>query len=120
MHDAIPNLPSNSNGIGLVLNLDISKNQGTHWVGLYKKGKQAFYYDSYGVMPDDRTIKALKNKGDVLKYNTSMHQQLNSKRCGWFVLKWLQSMFENSSFYDSLYSNLDQVPSRSNERTVQV
>ena len=32
-----------------ILNLDSSSGNGIHWVMLIKKGKEKFYFDSYGV-----------------------------------------------------------------------
>ena len=34
-----------------ILNLDSSTGDGTHWVMWFKKGKDKFYFDSYGVQP---------------------------------------------------------------------
>ena len=34
-----------------ILNLDSSSGDGTHWVMWLKKGKNRFYFDSYGVQP---------------------------------------------------------------------
>ena len=34
-----------------MLNLDSSSGDGSHWVMWFKKGKNKFYFDSYGVQP---------------------------------------------------------------------
>ena len=34
-----------------MLNLDSSSGDGAHWVMWFKKGKDKFYFDSYGVQP---------------------------------------------------------------------
>ena len=34
-----------------ILNLDSSSGDGTYWVMWLKKGKDKFYFDSYGVQP---------------------------------------------------------------------
>ena len=34
-----------------ILNLDSSSGDGTHWVMLFKKGKEKFYFDSYECNP---------------------------------------------------------------------
>ena len=44
-----------------VLNLDSSSGDGTHWVTWFKKGKQKFYFDSYGVQPPSELIDYLKS-----------------------------------------------------------
>ena len=38
------------------LNLDSSSGDGTHWVVWLKKGKDKFYFDSYGVQPPSELI----------------------------------------------------------------
>ena len=43
-----------------VLNLDSSSGDGTHWVMQFKKGKEKFYFDSYGVQPPSELIVYLK------------------------------------------------------------
>ena len=35
----------------VILNLDSSSGDDTHWVMWFKKGKDKFYFDSYGVQP---------------------------------------------------------------------
>ena len=39
-----------------ILNLDSSSGNGTHWVMWFKKGKDKFYFDSYGVQPPSELI----------------------------------------------------------------
>jgi hypothetical protein len=42
-------LPSKINKIECgILNLDISKNNGTHWVCYYKTNEKCYYFDSFG------------------------------------------------------------------------
>ena len=43
-----------------ILNLDTSSGDGTHWVVWFKKGKNKFYFDSYGVLPPSELIAYLK------------------------------------------------------------
>ena len=44
-----------------ILNLDSSSGNGTHWVMWFKKGKEKFYFDSYGVQPPSALIAYLKS-----------------------------------------------------------
>ena len=44
-----------------ILNLDSSSGEGTHRVMLFKKGKNKFYFDSYGVQPPSELIVYLKS-----------------------------------------------------------
>ena len=43
-----------------ILNLDSSSGGGTHWVMWCKKGKDKFYFYSYGVQPPSELITYLK------------------------------------------------------------
>ena len=44
-----------------ILNLDSSSGDGTHWVVWFKKDKDKFYFDSYGVQPPSELITYLKS-----------------------------------------------------------
>ena len=44
-----------------ILNLDSSSSDGTHWAMWFKKGKDKFYFDSYGVQPPSEMIVYLKS-----------------------------------------------------------
>ena len=44
-----------------ILNLDSSSGDGTHWVMWFKKGKDKFYIDSYGMQPPSELIAYLKS-----------------------------------------------------------
>ena len=77
-----------------VLNLG-SPNNGTHWVGCCVRGKEALYFDSYGVIfPNDvrNYIQGCSRKG----YNTTQIQDLNSNLCGWYVLMWLKHIISSN------------------------
>ena len=45
-----------------ILNLDSSSSDGTKWIMWFKKGKDKFYFDSYGVQPPSELIAYLKSK----------------------------------------------------------
>ena len=44
-----------------ILNWDSSSGDDTHWVMWFKKGKEKFYFDSYGVQPPGKLIAYLKS-----------------------------------------------------------
>ena len=44
-----------------ILHLDLSSGDGTHWVMWFKKGRDQFYFDSYGVQPPSELIAYLKS-----------------------------------------------------------
>ena len=77
-----------------ILNLDSSSGDGRHWVMCFKKGKDKFYFDSYGVQPPSELIAYLKSQ---IFYNSEWVQQNGEVFCGHlclFVLK--QLTLENS------------------------
>ena len=55
-----------------ILNLDSSSGDGTHWVMWFKKGKDKFYFDSYGTQPPSELITYLKSP---IFYNSERVQQ---------------------------------------------
>ena len=59
-----------------ILNLDSSSDDGTHWVTWFKKGKEKFYFDSYGVQPPSELIDYLKSQ-----YFTIANESNKTVRC---------------------------------------
>ena len=66
-----------------ILNLDSSSGDGTHWVMWFKKGKDKFYFDSYGVRPPSELIAFLKAP---IFYNRARIQQNGEVFCGHLCL----------------------------------
>ena len=66
-----------------ILNLDSSSGEGTHWVMWFKKGKEKFYFDSYGVQPPSELIDYLKSP---IFYNSERVQQNGEVFCGHLCL----------------------------------
>ena len=66
-----------------ILNLDSSSGDGTHWVMWFKKGKDRFYFDSYGVQPPSELIVYLKSP---IFYNSERVQQNGEVFCGYLCL----------------------------------
>ena len=59
MRDSLPTKTKiNESGI---LNLDSSSGDGTHWIMWFKKGKDMFYFDCYGVQHPSELITYLKS-----------------------------------------------------------
>lgn len=85
-------LPIYKNG-GYILNIGNSKN-GTHWVSLFVKDKQLFYFDSFSVAPNNEIlIWAQKNNVQALFYNNKeQFQQLNEMLCGVWCIAFLYYM----------------------------
>ena len=66
-----------------ILNLDSSSGDGTHWVMWFKKGKDNFYFDSYGVHPPSELMAYLKSP---IFYNSERVQQNSEVFCGHLCL----------------------------------
>ena len=72
-----------------ILNLDSSSGDGTHRIMWFKKGKEKFYFDSYGAQPPSVLITYLKSP---IFYNCERVQQNGEVFCGhlcFFALKLL-------------------------------
>ena len=66
-----------------ILNLDSSSGDGTHWVKWFKKCKDMFYFDSYGVQPPSELIAYLESS---IFYNSERVQQNGEVFCGHLCL----------------------------------
>jgi len=80
-----------------VINLS-QKTPGTHWtvLAIPKNLNCAYYFDSYGVVPDDSLIESLKKQNiNNIYFNQYAVQSLNSKACGYFCLAFMLAMQEN-------------------------
>ena len=81
-----------------ILNLDSSSGDGTHWIMWFEKGKDKFYFDSYGVQPPSELI-AYQNS--PIFYNIERVQQNGEVFCGHLCLFALKQL--------SLRNNLQAV-----------
>ena len=96
LRDTLPNKTKlNERGI---LNLDSSSGDGTHWVMWFKKCKNKFYFDSYGLQPPSELIDYLKSP---IFYNSERVQQNGGVFCGHLCLFTLKQL--------SLENNLQTV-----------
>ena len=66
-----------------ILNLDSSSGDGTHWVMWFKKDKEKFYFDSYGVQPPSELTAYLKSP---IFYNSEGVQENGEVFCGHLCL----------------------------------
>jgi hypothetical protein len=49
MRDTLPNMVNDIEC--WIINLDVSMNNGTHWVCYYKNNEKCYYFDSFGLDP---------------------------------------------------------------------
>ena len=80
-----------------ILNLDSSKNDGSHWVAWFKDKDNKIYFDSFGVQPPLELIKYLKSP---ILYNTFQIQQYNDTNCGEWCLHVLNELNKGRNYFD--------------------
>ena len=86
-----------------VINLDHSKNTGTHSVVIFVKLNEVIYFDSFGVeyIPEE-ILKFIGNKN--IKTNIFRIQDYNSIMCGYFCILFIEFMLTGKTLTD--YTNL--------------
>lgn len=84
--DRLPTRPKHKESA--VINLDVEKSTGTHWVAYKKIGKQVTYYDSFGNLPPPLELQSYLS-GCTIQYNYNRHQRYNTYNCGHLCLKFL-------------------------------
>ena len=94
LQDALPK-KAKLNECG-ILNLDSSSGDGTHWAMWFKKGKDKFYFDSYGVKPPSELISYVKSP---IFYNRERVQQNVDVFCGHLFLFTLKQLFWEIIFH---------------------
>ena len=72
-----------------ILNLDSTSGDGTHWVMWFKRDKNKFYFDSYGVQPPSELITYLKSP---IFYNSERVQQNGEVFCDHLCLFTLKQL----------------------------
>ena len=101
------NLPKLKKG-AYFINLDHSKNTGTHWVVIFVKSDEVIYFDSFGVehIPEE-ILKSIRNKDP--KTNIFRIQDYKSIMCGCFCILFIEFMLKNKSLTDftNLFSPYD-------------
>ena len=91
-----------------VINLDHSKNTGTHWVVIFVKSNEVIYFDSFGAeyIPKEIMKKIehsfLENKN--IKTSIFRIQNYNSIMCGYFCILFIECMLNDKTLTD--FTNL--------------
>jgi hypothetical protein len=83
----------------LILNIDHSKNPGTHWVALFIKNDVSYYFDSYGFDPPEEVKDYCKKE---LYSNTFKIQLPDEVICGHYCIFMLFRLSNGSKFNDVL------------------
>jgi hypothetical protein len=84
----------------LILNIDHSSNNGTHWTCLFIKNNISYYFDSYGFEPPTEVAEYCKN-GDRY-YSSFKIQQNDQVICGHYCIYMLYQLNNGYDFYDIL------------------
>lgn len=72
-----------------ILNLDLSCNEGTHWVAYIKRKNSVLYFDSFGYLkPPLELVKYFGANTDIC-YNSTAYQTYNQINCGHLCLEFL-------------------------------
>ena len=98
MRDELKN--SVSNNESLILNIDSSSGEGTHWTCLFSKDGKCFYFDSYGFVPPIEVQNYCKNKENYS--NTFKIQAPNEVICGHYCIYVIHKLNNGSLFSDVL------------------
>lgn len=75
-----------------IINLDTSKNEGTHWTACYSYPLKSLYFDSYGFVPPLE----LEKKIMPYIYNCKDIQDWNSEACGWFCIAFIKFLYDKN------------------------
>ena len=106
--DTLPTKPNN-NESGIV-NLNTSKEKGSHWVAYYKDVAKRIYFDSFGQITPIEIQKYLKTKDEfkndapVIERNTDIVQEPNTSICGHLCLYVLDKLSRGAKFQDVIDS----------------
>lgn len=75
-----------------IINLDASKNTGTHWVAYGKMYDYVEYFDSYGNLKPPKEF--ISYIGTNINYNYDNIQKNHLYNCGHLCLKFIKSFWE--------------------------
>ena len=87
----------------MVINIDHSSNEGTHWTCLFIRNGVSFYFDSYGFEP---TLEVKDYCKGCRFYSSFPIQKLNQVICGHYCIYVLYRLGKGGDFYqvlDELY-----------------
>lgn len=84
-----------------VVNLDSSKNDGSHNCCYWIDGDKKYYFDSFGINPPKEMIKYLKSP---ILYSTYQIQQFNDSNCSEWCLHVLHRLKKGEDYTDIIFS----------------
>lgn len=99
--DLLPKeVPINQDVI-IVVNIDESNKQGSHWQSIFitRNNRKCYFFDSYGYAPTNPYIKRfIINNSNTITWNKRQLQSYYSYSCGEFCCMFAYSMAKNKAF----------------------
>ena len=118
MRDTLPAKPKQVECA--IVNLNTSKEIGSHWVCYVKIGKSRIYFDSFGqdvpieIVKYLKSPKEFKNDVAVIARNTDIIQRVNTHVCGHLCLFVLTSLMRKHLSYQQVLDSLENGYSQGN------
>ena len=104
-----------------IVNLNTSKEKGSHWVCYYKKGINRIYFDSFGQITPIEIQNYLKKRCErgigVIQRNTDIVQSFNTNICGHLCLFVLEALAGKHWSFQQVLNYLNDGYSQSNRKT---
>jgi hypothetical protein len=104
-----------------IMNLDILApgHGGTHWVSWANNPKipKVYYFDSFGVEPDDRTTTFLNKFAKPIAWNKQQVQEDHSEECGHYAMLFCTEAAKGKTM-QQIMSEFTKKPSLFNEQLV--
>ena len=83
----------------MVINIDHSSNEGTHWTCLFIRNGVSYYFDSYGFEP---TLEVKVYCKEPRYYSSFPIQKINQVICGHYCIYVLYRISRGDDFYEIL------------------
>jgi hypothetical protein len=94
----------------MVINIDHSRNEGTHWTCLFIKNGISYYFDPYGFPPTLEVINYCKESltPSTRYYSSFSIQKMNEVICGHYCIYVLYRLSNNSGYFHDICYELYQ------------
>ena len=102
----------------LIINFAKEGQEGTHFVALLIRNKNAFYCDSFGQYPLQEVITYCKANGLKLGFNSYIIQNMQSTACGIYTIALIRYVGVSGDLYNKCndYINLFDENTKENEK----